>query len=280
MRKLFLSVGCALALLATANVSDASIFVRISDGTVAGTVDGRVTASKGGLRLAKLSPAPTGTLDAPVDTLTLLSCAARPCKIFFPSGASSAQAGDIFRLEDVSSTSLARLEKFDSGASSDRVSLKGLKLFSLVTAKTLTVTYGTQTGDLRTLTSAQATSYFATAAMSGSFKTSAGLRATACKAGTVATDMDDATDSCARLSLAVNGTTVDGQGNTVSATVSVPCNNAFPAVNPCGTNGLWTGSVGTFTGVNDSKSISCPTVCSPIQVGTLVAKFNGANEVL
>ena len=93
--------------------------------------------------------------------------------------------------------------------------------------------------------------------------------------------MDEAIDSCVRLSVAFNGTTVNGQGNTVSATVSVPCNNAFPTVNPCGTNGSWTPpSAEGFTGVNDSKSISCPSTCSPVQVGTLVAKFNGANEVL
>jgi hypothetical protein len=282
MRKLFLSLGCALALLTTATVSDASIFVKISDGTVANDLDGRTLGTKGGLILAKLSPLPAGTLDV-TDTLTVLSCTTRPCTVHFPSGntaPTAALATDTFTLQDVSATSLARVEKFDSGASADRVSLKGLKITSRVAGKVLTLTYGIQAGDLRVLTSTQATSYAATAALSGSFKTSTGLRATACKAGTVSTDMDDASDSCVRLSLAINGATVDGQGNTVSATVSVPCNSAFPTLNPCGTNGIWTGSVGTFTGVNDSKSISCPSACSPVQVGTLVAKFNGANEVL
>ena len=287
MRKLFLSLGCALTLLVSATVSDAKIFVRITDGT--NTLDAEPATAvppfiTGGLVLSKVSvaPAPTITTDV-TDTLTVLACPVRPCTVHFPSGNTAPTAAlstDTFTLQDVSATSLARIEKFDSGASADRVSLKGLKITSRVAGRVLTLTYGTQAGDLRTLTSTQATSYAATAAMSGSFKTSSSLRATACKAGTVSTDMDDASDSCLRLSLAINGATVDGQGNTVSATVSVPCNNAFPTLNPCGTNGSWTGSLGSFTGVNDSKSISCPSTCSPVQVGTLVAKFNGANEVL
>src|SRR5258706_16122800 len=106
MRKLFLSVGCGLALLATATVSDASIFVKITDGT--NTVDGLqllpIGTLKGGLKLAQLSPAPAGTLDAPVATLTVLSCAVRPCTVFFPSGAATAQTlptPDTFKLQDV-----------------------------------------------------------------------------------------------------------------------------------------------------------------------------------
>src|SRR5882724_10157710 len=112
MRKLFLSVGCGLALLATATVSDASIFVKITDGT--NTVDGLqllpIGTLKGGLKLAQPSPAPTGTLDATA-TLTMLSCAARPCTVFFPSGAATQQTSpiaDTFKLQDVSATSLAR----------------------------------------------------------------------------------------------------------------------------------------------------------------------------
>src|SRR5687767_338896 len=125
MRKLFLSVGCALILLATATVSDAAIFVKMTDGTVAGTVDGLVDPTpgiptdlwvKGGLRFAKPSVALSGTTDV-TDTLTLLSCTTRPCRIYFPGGepvvtGATPPAGALFRLEDVSSTSLARVEKF------------------------------------------------------------------------------------------------------------------------------------------------------------------------
>ena len=75
-------------------------------------------------------------------------------------------------------------------------------------------------------------------------------------------------------------TTADGQGSSASTTVAVPCNNLFPAVNPCGTGGVWTAANGTFTAVNDGKSISCPSACSPAQVGTLTARFNAINDVL
>lgn len=280
MRRLLLSVSCALTLLVTATVSDAKIFVNISDGT--NTLNAQTSTTvpfvKGGLVLSKASLAPAGTLDV-LDTLTLLTCAARPCKIHFPSGSATAQAGDTFRLEDVVATT-ARVEKFDSGATADRVSMKGLRIVALTAGKVLTITYGTQALDLRTLTSTQASSYSASAAFSGFFRTAAGLRAGACKAGTVAADMDSPGEACARLTMAVNGTTVDGQGSTVSTTVAVPCNNAFPTVNPCGTNGSWTSANGTFTGVNDGRSLSCPSACSPAQVATLTARFSAINDVL
>jgi hypothetical protein len=282
MGKALCSLLGALVLLATASVSDAKIFVNISDGTT--TLDARAATAvpfiKGGLILSKTSTAPTGTTDV-TDRHNILQCTMRPCRVFFPSGNTvSAQPGDTFRIEDVSSTSPARIEKFDSGASADRVSMKGVKFTALVAGKVLTVIYGTTTGDLRPLTSTQAASYSVSAAFSGFIRTSAGLRASACKTGTLSTDMDEATEACVRLSIALNGTTADGQGSSASTTVAVPCNNLFPAVNPCGTGGVWTAANGTFTAVNDGKSISCPSACSPAQVGTLTARFNAINDVL
>jgi hypothetical protein len=295
MGKLFVSVCCALALLAAATVSDAvvnpRIYVKITDGTVAGTVDGLVTPTKLGLVLAKVSNAPAGTLDA-TDTLNVLTCQVRPCSVFFPSGTVGATGlgTDTFRIQDVSSTSLARVEKFDSGASADRVSFKGVKITSTAAGagKVLTVTYGVESGALRALPApvppATSTSYTGTVALTGTFKNSTGTaRATACNLGLTATDV---ADSCVRLSLALNGTIVNGAGGTAVATVAVPCNNSTtgspsPAsVNPCGVNGIYTSSLGSFTGINDSKSINCPTSCSPTQVGTIVAEFNGTGEVL
>lgn len=288
MRKLFLSVGCALILLATATVSDAKIYVNISDGTT--TLNAKDSATvpfikthpsspTHGLRLSQSSPAPSGTLDATA-TLTVLFCPTRPCTVFFPSGAATQQTGDTFKIQDIGSatSSQARVEKFDSGSTADRVSHKGVKYTSIGTLKTLTVIYGNQAGDLRALTSSQATSYNISAAMSGSFKTSLGARATSCKAGTLATDMDEpATEACVKLSIGLNGTATAGTlGNTT--TISVPCNSTF-TVNPCG-GGTWTPSNGTFSGVTDGSSISCPSSCSPAQEATLVAKFNAANEVL
>jgi hypothetical protein len=292
MRKLWLTMLCTLAFLGTAAVSEARIFVTISDGTT--TLDGRTLTGgvKGGLALLKASPIPAGTLATAnvTDTLNILGTTlspcptTRPCTVYFPSGnvapAQQPLATDTFIIQDVSSANLAKITKLDSGTSSDRVSFSGVKFTSRVAGKVLTVTYGTETTDLRSLTTQQASSYFVSAAFSGSFKTSGGLRATACKAGTVATDMDTAAEACARLSTTLNGTGVDGQGNTVSATIAVACNNAFPTVNPCGTNGSWTAATGAFTGVNDGRSLSCPSTCSPAQVATLTGRFNGANEVL
>ena len=279
MRKLWLTMLCTLAFLGTAAVSEANIFVTISDGPHT------VTASTGLLRLSQTITTPILSAPDTTTTMFLLTCTA-PCTAFFPSGQATQQNGDTFKIQDVSSTNRARIEVLDAFTSSDRISFKGVKFTSILplgtstyAAKTLTVTYGTQSGNLRALTSAQASSYFVSAAFSGSFKTSTNLRATACKAGTASTDMDDATDACARLSVTLNGTGVDGQGNTVSATVAVACNNAFPTLNPCGTNGSWT-TTGTFTGVNDGRSLSCPSTCSPVQVATLTGKFNGVNEVL
>jgi hypothetical protein len=288
MRKLWLVMVCALVLLGTATVSEAKMFVTISDGTT--TLDARAAAApfvRGNLELSKTSAAPLPTAGNVTDTLNIVRCtppAVRPCTVFFPSGAPTQQAGDTFKIQDVGATATltARLEKLDSATSADRVSFKGVKITSIAAGRILTIIYGTETGDLRVLTSAQAASYFASAAFSGSFKTNGGLgtRATACKLGTLATDMDQAIEACVRLSIALNGTTVDGQGSSVSTTVAVPCNNAFPTVNPCGANGSWVGTTGTFTGVNDGRSIACPANCSPSQVATLTGRFNGINETL
>ena len=283
MRKLWLTMLCTLTVLGTATASEALISVRISDGT---TILNGVTLP--GLTLSQAINTPIPNADT-TTTLNILRCTTPPCTVLFPSGTAFSSgdtlpnplpAGNTFKIQDVSSTNRARIEVLDAATSSDRVSFKGVKFTSLVAGKTLTVTYSTASGDLRALTSAQASSYFVSAAFSGSFKTSTGLRATACKAGTVSTDMDDSTDACARLSVTLNGTGVDGQGNSVSATVAVACSNAFPTLNPCGTNGSWTATTGTFTGVNDGRSLSCPNTCSPSQVATLTGKFNGANEVL
>ena len=291
MRKLWLTMLCTLAFLGTATVSEAKIFVNISDGTTNGTIDAKASTTvpfiKLGLTLSRLITPPVLNADT-TTTLNILTCATRPCTVFFPSGAATQQTGDTFKIQDVASNNLARIEVLDAATSSDRISFKGVKFTSLVAGKVLTVTYGTtlpvpgtiSPTDLRVLTSTQASSYFVSAAFSGFFRTSAGLRATACKAGTATTDMDDSSDACARLSVTLNGTGVDGQGNSVSATVAVACNNSFPTLNPCGTNGSWTSTTGTFTGVNDGKSLSCPSTCAPIQVATLTGKFNGANEVL
>ncbi|HEU5191891.1 MAG TPA: hypothetical protein VFX14_19555, partial [Methylomirabilota bacterium] len=76
MRKLWLMMLCTLAFLGTATVSEAKIFVTISDGTT--TLDGRSTANgvtngaKGFLLLLKASPAPTSTTGDFTDTLNIL----------------------------------------------------------------------------------------------------------------------------------------------------------------------------------------------------------------
>ena len=284
MRKLWLTMLGTLAFLGTATVSEANIFVTISDGP------NTVTASKNLLKLTQAINSPILNADT-TTTMNIITCPTAvlpPCTVFFPSGQATQQNGDTFKIQDVASNNRARIEVLDAATSSDRVSFKGVKFTSILAppatsyvAKTLTITYGTQSGNLRALTSAQASSYFVSAAFSGSFKNSTGLsRASACKAGTASTDMDTADDACARLSVTLNGTGVDGQGNTVSATVAVACSNSFPTLNPCGTNGSWSATSGTFTGVNDGRSLSCPSTCSPVQVATLTGKFNGVNEVL
>ena len=304
MRKLLVVLMCAVALFTMATVSEAQkIYVNISDGTTtlnaktSGTVP--FTRSFGsattvGFKLSQASPAaaipppPAIPADA-TDTLFVLFCPTRPCTVFFPSGAATKQTGDTFKFQDFGSatSSQARLEKFDSGANADRVSFKGVKITGLVAGKVLTVTYGNTAGALRVLTSSQATSYQLSASMTGSFKASDSpletRRATACGAGTLLADLDSATDACVRLQISLNGGAPQtGQtGNTT--TVSVPCNSGLPAppsapLNPCG-GGSWS-TGGVFSGVTDGASIGCPSSCSPAQEATLVAKFNGANELL
>jgi hypothetical protein len=269
-----LSLGVALLVLASATASHAKVFIKISDGT--NTLDGLVTTSRGGLMLSKVSPAPAGTANV-TDVLNVLTCPTRPCTVHFPSGnvAPAAPAvSDTFTFTDVLGN--ARVEKFDSGASADRVSFKGVKITSRVAGRVLTITYGVQSGDLRDITSTSG-SYTGTAALTGTFKTAGGAKASACNNGATAAEVSN---FCVRLSVALNGTTVNGAGASAVATVSVPCNNAFPTTNPCGTGGIYTFATGSFNGVNDSKSIGCASPCRPTQVGTMTAEFNATGDVL
>src|SRR5262245_42953582 len=125
MRKLWLTMLCTLAFLGTATVSEAKMFVSISDGTT--TLDGRTLnitgnppGTKGALILRKDSVAPPNPTppalpaDLPVDTLNILSCVA-PCIVGFPSGTIGGAAGDTFLIENVSGTNRAKLTKLDSG---------------------------------------------------------------------------------------------------------------------------------------------------------------------
>src|SRR4029450_758040 len=160
MRKLWLTMLCTLALLGTATVSEAQkIYVNISDGTTTLNAKTSLTvpfikshssSPTTGLKLSQTSLAPTGTADA-TDTLTILFCPTRPCTVFFPSGAATKQTGDTFMIQDIGSatSSQARVEKFDSGSTADRVSHKGVKYTGLVAGKILQVTYGNQAGGLR-----------------------------------------------------------------------------------------------------------------------------------
>lgn len=327
MKKLLVALTVALGVLTSAEVSQAAIFVRIEDGIASNAKDGRtltrnadgsvtVGTATTNLRLRQLSPAPPAPYPVPPPDLTtqmnLLTCSTRPCTVFFPSGSGGPTStnpqpltGDTFKFQETcispctggpgtsnlagSGGLPARIEKFDSGASADRVSLRGVKITSVLpaapatySAKTLTVTYGVESLDLRTLTSTQSSSYTGTAALSGTFRTATGLRASACPAGTVSTDLT-ADKACLTLALTLNGTALTGNSSPTTTTVSLPCSSSIPSstspTNSCGSLGSWS-STGSFTGANDSQSLNCPSSCSPTQVGKLTAKFNGANEVL
>lgn len=290
MRKLALQLSLVLAVVASATASHANIFVKITDGTT--TLDGTtlnqscvpLSSFPNGCSLSQApgfvvnqatdatSPANAG-LDV-TDTMVLLKCPTHPCTVFFPSGALTPQPGDTFKFADTNPTGpFARVVMFDSATSADRVSLRGIAITSLTAGKTLTLTYGTQVGDLR---AQNFTPYPATAAMSGTFRTALGSRATACSDGSTSTSVGT---PCVELLIKVNGTTVDGQGSSAVATTAVPCNNSFPTVNPCGTGGSWS-TTGSFSGVNDTNNMDCPSTCTPTSRGILTVVFKGASETL
>ena len=138
MRKLLLSVCCALALLATATVSDAKIFVNISDGTTTLNAKGSATVPfiKSGPAGSARPPLPRRARSMRRPRSRVLICPTRPCTVFFPSGAATQRhRDDTFKIQDIGSAASlqARVEKFDSGASADRVSFKGVKITSIGT---------------------------------------------------------------------------------------------------------------------------------------------------
>jgi len=288
MRKIAVQLGFVLAILALATTSHARIFVNISDGT--NSLNGsNMTGCQvlddpscfvANFRLSRPSLAlADSTLDQN-DSMPLLFCS--PCIVYFPSGARTQQAGDTFEFKDSNQAGpFARVVKFDGATSADMIRLRGVQIRSLTANRTLVLTYATQNGDLRTVFS---NPYPATAAMSGSFQTSLGGRASACGALSgssppTSSDINTVSAPCVKLEIKVNGTTADGQGVSSVATIAVPC-SPLTTSNPCGTAGSWTQADGSFVGVNDSQNMSCATPCTVNSRGVLTVVFKNANETL
>jgi hypothetical protein len=289
MRKIAVPFGLVLGVLLCATAAHANIFLKINDG-IGGSLDGSGCAGGTGpcskyhflLSIPANATAadPTNTVDVSFSLVMTINCPSRPCTVYFPSGLLLSEGGgaasnDSFSFTDTNAGGpFARTTMFDSATSSDRVNLRGVLIQSLKPNLTLTITYGTQVGDFRTTF---VTPYPATASMSGSFRDSSGIfAASSCGDANTLTGVSN---PCVKLTIRVNGTTVSGQGASALATAAVPCNNAFPTTNPCGTGGTWS-SDGGFSGVNDSNNMDCPVPCSPNSRGTLTAIFNNVGDTL
>src|SRR5262249_32815347 len=226
-------LGLGLAVLAFATASHARIFVIINDG-VTGLNGSNLTGCDsfqkndsndpacfiGNFRLSRFSPQlpDTDTINYQTDVMPLLGCS--PCTVYFPSASTTQQSTDTFAFSDTNPAGpFARIVKFDGATSADRISARGITVRALKPGLTLTFTYSTQNGDLRTVPFPPSP---ATAAMSGSFRNSSGIaRAAACGDGTTSTSVGT---PCVKLQIKVNGTTVDGQGVSAIASTAVPCN--------------------------------------------------------
>lgn len=254
----------------------ADIKITITDGT--STVS--PTNPKPGFNLSMPSPAGQTT------TMHLLICSSRPCIVYFPSGLTSPQTGDIFMFRDACgpnplptcptapfnpTSQVARVVKTDS-PSTDKIELKGLQVTALpgVIDKKVTVIFETESGDLATVPSG---SYPWVAALVGTFTKkpphtvggNGGLTA-ACPNPDLGLTDPQLLNPCSRLWLGINGVTVNDIGPMAIGTVSIPCKNG--RINPCARVGGGYYSTGTFN-TYESASITFSTSTNPVHKAML-----------
>jgi hypothetical protein len=279
MWKLATSTLFLLIIVLLPPAARAAIKVTLSDGVTTKTSLTGFTLSLGTTALAGAN-----------QTLFLFTGCTAPCTRHFPSGATTAQATDTFKIQDISSTNRARVEKIDvpSGGTAttgaDSLVLRGIKIYALAggAGKTFTLVYSTDPGDFTTITSSSG-NYLATAKVKGQFRLdttspidgNTGLIAATCNNGE--------SNPCVKLQLQINTLTLNGQGSSASAvvTAAVPCSSTS-TTSPCGTGGFWSPTLisGDQFLASDSGSVGCGTTCAPVQKGTLTVKFSAANQVL
>ncbi len=320
MRRAILPILFLLIIPFVPSVAFANIIVSLSDGvaTVAKTTAGP-TATEGfnltmpAPKFSAVSPTSSGNqtlmLLGDCTTTSQTGCARAR---YFPSGKTTAQVNgvggwtgpsDTFKIQDISSTNRARIEKTDvpSGGTADTgadtLILRGIKIFALaITAgqtRTLTIIYQTTSGDFTQITSSTG-NYAATAKLSGQFRLDttspingeSGAIAGTCTAGV--------SSPCLKLKLEVNALTLNGGGSSTVLTTSLPCstNSASPdySVAPCGSGGFWdpnalgsdvTGTPGDDQfSASDSGTVGCGTTCNPVHKGTFTATFSALNQVV
>jgi hypothetical protein len=287
----FLGFVLTAVLATTATEVPAALTVTISDGTnvlTAGT-----TAESRGFKLSSGSTPQTGNVTLPLLILAPssgLNCSTTtPCRRHFPSGNTVAQAGDTFAIQSISATNVARVEKIDIPAGGtattgvDSVTLRGIKIFALTsTARTLTVTYATQSGDLSPISSSSG-NYAAAAKLKGQLRLDTVLPIDGNSGSIAATCNSGVSSPCAQLSVKINLLTLNGTGSTTSAlvTASIPCSTEPGSPSPCGGGGFWSPNLilGDQFLASDTGSVGCGTTCAPFWQSTLVVKFNTKDQV-
>jgi hypothetical protein len=286
----FLAVFLIAVIAGTPDDVSAAITVTISDGT--SSLSAGTTASSRGFNLSASSPNGTNTV---LNLLALTTTSAgncstsTPCRRHFPSGNTVRQAGDTFAIQSISTTNVARVEKTDVPAGgtattgADSVTLRGIKIFALTsTARTFTLTYATQSGDLSTISSTSG-NYAGAAKLKGQFRLDTIAPLDGLSGSIAATCNSGVSSPCGQLSVKINLLTLNGGGSSASTlvTASIPCSTASGTVSPCGGGGFW--SPALFAGdqflATDTGSVGCGTTCAPFWQSTLVVKFNAANQV-
>jgi hypothetical protein len=281
MQPLVFAIALLHVLVLVPGLAVAAVKVTISDGVTTRS------ASFTGFTLSAATSAGTTT------TLNILSSSPR----FFPSGATTQQSGDSFRIENVSSSNLFRCLKTDSTTvgSPQLLEVKGLKATATSTVGTtgrrLTVTCETESGNFRSLSSSSGT-YAAKAALKGEVRASTSLTsnrnvAQACvpaaffTSGTPTVDSATLTAPCLRVELRINDLALNGQGSSTLLTASIPCsatldiNGDGVADGPCGPSGTgtWNPALAAGDQLNaiDQGTVGCGTTCNPIFKVTVTA---------
>ena len=258
-------------------LASAAITVSLSDGTTT-----RNPTTPAGFALTAASATPFNT------TLNILGTCTAPCTRFFPSGGLTQGAGDTFKIQDVSATNRARVEKIDVPAGgtattgADSFVVRGLKIAALTnTARTFTMVYSTAAGDFATIGSTSG-NYAGTAKLKGQFRldTTAPIDG---NNGSIPANCSSVNTPCAQLSVKINLLTLNGTGSNLSTlvTASVPCSTVSGSASPCGSGGFWNPGIpaGDQFLASDTGTVGCGTTCRPFWQSTLSIKFNAVNQI-
>jgi hypothetical protein len=171
--------------------------------------------------------------------------------------------------------------KIDSD--SDRLEVRGVEIEALQDgARLVELKVWTEVGDLKSSTDANSRNYPVAVLFEGSFTKAPNVRATACKWASSMPD-SDLRGPCARMQLYTVSRILNGEGEWMTASASIPCKDKNASPSPCSSSIAsdigWYYRTGTFRAI-DADRFSCILGCQPTHELTIFVTYMLAGEKL